>query len=72
MPFVEAFRQFQFRVGHQNFTNIHVSLVPQVSTSLLWLLELDVYRLFVYSLVQLENRKPNLLKTVCVSCVDSG
>ena len=31
MPFVEAFRQFQFRVGTENFTNIHVSLVPQVS-----------------------------------------
>ena len=30
MPFVEAFRQFQFRVGHENFCNIHVSLVPQV------------------------------------------
>ena len=38
MPFVEAFRQFQFRVGHQNFTNIHVSLVPQVSTCLLCML----------------------------------
>ena len=34
MPFVEAFRQFQFRVGLQNFTNIHVSLVPQVSSLL--------------------------------------
>ena len=31
MPFNEAFRQFQFRVGVQNFCNIHVSLVPQVS-----------------------------------------
>lgn len=31
MPFVEAFRQFQFRVGLKNFCNIHVSLVPQVS-----------------------------------------
>lgn len=29
MPFVEAFRQFQFRVGKQNFCSIHVSLVPQ-------------------------------------------
>ncbi|XP_071957068.1 CTP synthase 1-B-like [Antedon mediterranea] len=29
MPFVEAFRQFQFRVKRQNFLNIHVSLVPQ-------------------------------------------
>ena len=30
MPFVEAFRQFQFRCGSANFANIHVSLVPQV------------------------------------------
>lgn len=30
MPFVEAFRQFQFRVGRENFFCVHVSLVPQV------------------------------------------
>ena len=30
MPFVEAFRQFQFTVGSENFCNIHVSLVPPV------------------------------------------
>jgi len=30
MPFVEAFRQFQFTAGQENFCNIHVSLVPQV------------------------------------------
>ncbi|XP_049622753.1 CTP synthase 2 isoform X2 [Suncus etruscus] len=29
MPFVEAFRQFQFRVKRENFCCIHVSLVPQ-------------------------------------------
>ena len=29
MPFVEAFRQFQFRVGRENFCSVHVSLVPQ-------------------------------------------
>lgn len=29
MPFVEAFRQFQFKVKQENFCNIHVSLVPQ-------------------------------------------
>ena len=29
MAFVEAFRQFQFRVGRDNFCSIHVSLVPQ-------------------------------------------
>ncbi|CAG8490510.1 8631_t:CDS:10 [Acaulospora morrowiae] len=27
-PFVEAMRQFQFRVGHENFALAHVSLVP--------------------------------------------
>ncbi|KAF9554143.1 CTP synthase [Agrocybe pediades] len=27
-PFVEAMRQFQFRVGHDNFALVHVSLVP--------------------------------------------
>lgn len=30
MPFVEAFRQFQFRVKRENFMNVHVSLVPEV------------------------------------------
>ncbi|CAF3647882.1 unnamed protein product [Rotaria socialis] len=29
MPFVEAFRQFQFRVKRDNFCLVHVSLVPQ-------------------------------------------
>jgi hypothetical protein len=29
-PFVEAMRQFQFRVGHENFALIHVSLVPDM------------------------------------------
>ncbi|GBG84883.1 hypothetical protein CBR_g39345 [Chara braunii] len=28
MPFIEALRQFQFRVGAENFCLIHVSLVP--------------------------------------------
>ena len=28
MPFVEALRQFQFRVGPSNFCSVHVSLVP--------------------------------------------
>ncbi|KAF9900364.1 CTP synthase ura7 [Lobosporangium transversale] len=31
-PFVEAMRQFQFRVGHENFALIHVSLVPTIGT----------------------------------------
>lgn len=30
MPFVEAFRQFQFKVGRENFCLVHVSLVPKV------------------------------------------
>lgn len=29
-PFVEAMRQFQFRVGYENFALIHVSLVPDM------------------------------------------
>lgn len=29
MPFVEAFRQFQFLVGRDNFCCVHVSLIPQ-------------------------------------------
>ncbi|EJT99277.1 CTP synthase, partial [Dacryopinax primogenitus] len=29
-PFIEAMRQFQFRVGHENFALIHVSLVPDM------------------------------------------
>lgn len=31
MPFIEAFRQFQFKVDSKNFCNVHVSLVPEVS-----------------------------------------
>ena len=31
MPFVEAFRQFQFRVKKENFCNVHVSLVPLIN-----------------------------------------
>nr|XP_055232635.1 CTP synthase 2 isoform X4 [Gorilla gorilla gorilla] len=33
MPFVEAFRQFQFKAKRENFCNIHVSLVPQLSAT---------------------------------------
>ena len=29
-PFIEAMRQFQFRVGPENFALIHVSLVPEM------------------------------------------
>jgi CTP synthase len=28
-PFIEAFRQLQFRVGRENFMNIHVSLIVE-------------------------------------------
>lgn len=31
-PFIEAMRQFQFHVGHDNFALIHVSLVPVVGS----------------------------------------
>ncbi|KAL5457407.1 hypothetical protein EMCRGX_G034659 [Ephydatia muelleri] len=31
MPFIEAFRQFQFKVDSKNFCNVHVSLVPETS-----------------------------------------
>ncbi|XP_052026163.1 CTP synthase 2 [Apodemus sylvaticus] len=33
MAFVEAFRQFQFKAKRENFSNIHVSLVPQPSAT---------------------------------------
>ncbi|CAG00263.1 unnamed protein product [Tetraodon nigroviridis] len=33
MPFIEAFRQFQFKVRRENFCNIHVSLIPQPGTT---------------------------------------
>uniref|UniRef100_A0A8C9FKS2 CTP synthase N-terminal domain-containing protein n=1 Tax=Pavo cristatus TaxID=9049 RepID=A0A8C9FKS2_PAVCR len=33
MPFIEAFRQFQFKARRENFCNIHVSLVPQPSST---------------------------------------
>uniref|UniRef100_A0A671T0V1 CTP synthase n=1 Tax=Sinocyclocheilus anshuiensis TaxID=1608454 RepID=A0A671T0V1_9TELE len=33
MPFIEAFRQFQFKVKRDNFCNIHVSLVPQPNST---------------------------------------
>ena len=31
MPYVEAFRQFQFKIGHDNICIVHVSLIPKVS-----------------------------------------
>lgn len=44
MPFVEAFRQFQFRVKKDNICCIHVSLVPQVGI----LVNISV---FIYNIV---------------------
>lgn len=41
MSFVEAFRQFQFRVKRENFCCAHVSLVPMVS----------IYGMFYFVLV---------------------
>ncbi|XP_061483196.1 CTP synthase 2 isoform X7 [Rhineura floridana] len=43
MPFIEAFRQFQFKAKRENFCNIHVSLVPQYidSTDLEYNTEID-------------------------------
>lgn len=41
MPYIEAFRQFQFRVGRDNFCVVHVSLIPEVFTSLRELLVLN-------------------------------
>ena len=35
MPYVEAFRQFQFKIGHSNICIVHVSLIPQVSKSII-------------------------------------
>ena len=33
MPFVEAFRQLQFKVKTNNFSCVHVSLVPMPKTT---------------------------------------
>eukprot|EP01125_Pyxidicula_operculata_P008747 TRINITY_DN2908_c0_g1_i1.p1 TRINITY_DN2908_c0_g1~~TRINITY_DN2908_c0_g1_i1.p1 ORF type:complete len:496 (+),score=94.86 TRINITY_DN2908_c0_g1_i1:178-1488(+) len=32
MPFIEALRQFQFKVGRENFCLVHVSLVPELGS----------------------------------------
>ncbi|XP_065056972.1 CTP synthase 1-like [Rhopilema esculentum] len=32
MPYVEAFRQFQFKIGHENICIVHVSLIPQTGS----------------------------------------
>ena len=43
MPFVEAFRQFQFRVPHDSFCVVHVSLVPQVRDFLSSMLDARIW-----------------------------
>ena len=65
MPFVEAFRQFQFRVSHESFCCVHVSLVPQVIFCLILIIcfcNLVTNSMFSPNL--LVNLKPNLLKQV--------
>uniref|UniRef100_A0A672FEZ8 CTP synthase n=1 Tax=Salarias fasciatus TaxID=181472 RepID=A0A672FEZ8_SALFA len=42
MPFIEAFRQFQFKVKRENFCNIHVSLIPQIMCRCATVLETSV------------------------------
>lgn len=34
MPYIEAMRQFQFKVGSNNFCCCHVSLIPEVRSIL--------------------------------------
>ena len=48
MPFVEAFRQFQFRVMRENFANVHVSLIPQVIHSLAATLKVVIVCSYIY------------------------
>ena len=46
MPFVEAFRQFQFRAKRENFACVHVSLIPQVGlikTSVFFIIKMLYY-----------------------------
>jgi len=38
MPFVEAFRQFQFKVKKENFVCAHVSFILQVNTKFIFIL----------------------------------
>lgn len=54
MPFVEAFRQFQFRVKKENFCVAHVSLVPQV---IIISPSLHLHKYLFYKCVQPEMRE---------------
>ena len=45
MPYVEAFRQFQFKIGHNNICIVHVSLIPQVSRSMLFPLRIFLLKI---------------------------
>lgn len=53
MSFVEAFRQFQFRVKKENFCCAHVSLVPMVSNIFFYLIQF----LFSHIYVPQQSRK---------------
>lgn len=64
MPFVEAFRQFQFRVKKENFCVVHVSLVPQVSVNRLVSVPSSILGESISSPVRRKNTKPNLHNTV--------
>lgn len=65
MPFVEAFRQFQFRVSHESFCCVHVSLVPQVMLYLIFLnIVANLITNSIFSPNLQVNQKPNLLKQV--------
>lgn len=57
MAFVEAFRQFQFRVKRENFCVAHVSLVPQVRLTLNCVF--TYLNNFLFSQKPQENPKPN-------------
>jgi hypothetical protein len=81
MPFIEALRQFQFRVGRDNFCLVHVSLVPvlgvvgeQVRHTFWgqflmlrsdWCLKQE-WCLFTFGELNVD-RKQNLLSIVCES-----
>lgn len=65
MPFVEAFRQFQFRVSHESFCCVHVSLVPQVMLYLIFFyIVANLITNSIFSPNLQVNQKPNLLKQV--------
>lgn len=78
MPFVEAFRQFQFRVGKENFVQLHVSLVPEAGGEQKRLAGRGLSSPPAVSLCNPPRRPPTLLlllpmsanqrSTLCASC----